>query len=101
MGFLWGVRYWLRLVREILASIIDVTKRCMNGDIDPYIHVIDTVLEKPVSQIFLANSITYTPGTVTIDIDVEGKKLFVGTISPRQRNDIIPMEPHVERWLGR
>lgn len=101
MGFLWGVRYWLRLIREILASIIDVTKRCMNGEIDPYIHVIDTVLEKPVSQIFLANSITYTPGTVTIDIDVEGRKLYVGTISPRGRNDIIPMEPHVEGWLGR
>jgi len=101
MGFTWGVRFWLRLVREILASVIDVSKRCWNGDIDPYIHVVDTVLEKPLSQTMLANSITYTPGTVSIDIDVQGKKIYVGTIAPRGRGDIIPMEPHVEGWLGK
>ncbi|MDI9644086.1 MAG: Na+/H+ antiporter subunit E [Candidatus Verstraetearchaeota archaeon] len=101
MGFIWGVRFWFCLVREIVSSVVDVSKRCLNGDIDPYIHVIDTVLENPVSQVMLANSITYTPGTVTIDIDVEGKRLYVGTISPRGKCDIIPLEPHVERWLGR
>lgn len=101
MGIIWGARFWLRLIREIIVSVIDVSKRCLNGEIDPYIHVIDTVLEKPVPQIMLANSITYTPGTVTIDIDVEGKKLYVGTIFPRGRNDIIPLEPHIVGWLGK
>jgi len=47
----------------------------------------------------LANSITYTPGTVTIDIDVEGKKLYVGAINPKKRDEVIPMEPHIEGWL--
>ncbi len=99
MGAIWGLRFWLRLIREILASILDVTKRCLNGDIDPNITVIDTVLKKPLSQTMLANSITYTPGTVTIDIDVEGKKLYVGAINPKKRDEVIPMEPHIEGWL--
>jgi len=101
MGLIWGARYWLRLIREIMGSIIDVSKRCLNGDIDPFILPIDTVLEKPVPQIMLANSITYTPGTVTIEIDTPGKVLYVGAISPRTRGEVIPMEPHVEGRVGK
>jgi energy-converting hydrogenase B subunit A len=101
LAFIWGVRFWLRLIREIMASIIDVTKRCFNGDIDPVIISIDSVLAKPVSQTMLANSITYTPGTVTIEVDVPEKRIYVGAINPRTRGEIIPLEPHVERWLGK
>lgn len=101
MSFLWGVRYWLRLLREIMVSIIDVSKRCLNGDIDPIIIQIDSILAKPISQTMLANSITYTPGTVTIEVDVPAKRMYVGAINPRTRGEIIPLEPHVERWLER
>jgi len=100
MGFMWGVRYWLRLIREIIGSIIDVSKRCMNGDIDPCIVEFDTDFTNHVPQIMLANSITYTPGTVTIDVDSQGKYL-VGAINPRSKGDIIPMSPHVEGWVGK
>ncbi len=99
MAFIWGVRFWLRLIREIMASIIDVTKRCFNGDIDPVIIPIDSILAKPISQTMLANSITYTPGTVTIEVDVPEKRLYVGAINPRTRGEVIPLEPHIERWL--
>ncbi|MDD1776285.1 MAG: Na+/H+ antiporter subunit E [Candidatus Methanomethylicus sp.] len=101
MGAIWGMRYWLRLIREIIGSIIDVSKRCVNGDIDPCIIPIDTVLQSPVPQIMLANSITYTPGTVTIEIDTPGKILYVGAINPRTRGEVIPLEPHVEGWIGK
>lgn len=101
MGFVWGVRYWLRLVREITGSIIDVSKRCMNGDIDPCLITIDMGFERPVSQIMLANSITYTPGTVVIDMDSQAKTIILGSINPRTKGEIIPLEPHVEGWLGK
>jgi energy-converting hydrogenase B subunit A len=100
MGLIYGIRYWLRLVREILASIIDVSKRCLNGDIDPCIVNIDTDVKNPLGQIMVANSITYTPGTVTIDIDREKRQYIVGAINPRGRADVIPLEPHVLGWLG-
>ncbi len=99
MSLFWGIRFWLRLIREILASIIDVSKRCLNGNIDPVISPIDSILAKPISQTMLANSITYTPGTVTIDVNVPEKRLYVGVINPRKREEIIPLEPHIERWL--
>ena len=100
MGLMWGIRYWLRLVREIMGSIIDVSKRCLNGDIDPCVVAIDTDVKNPLGQIMLANSITYTPGTVTIEIEREKKQLLVGAINPRGRADVIPLEPHVLGWLG-
>jgi energy-converting hydrogenase B subunit A len=100
MGLVWGIRYWLRLIREIMGSIIDVSKRCFNGDIDPCLVTIDTDVKQPLSQVFLTSSITYTPGTVTIDIDSKERKILVGSINPRGRGDIIPMEPHVLGWLG-
>lgn len=100
MGLVWGVRYWLRLIREILGSIVDVSKRCVNGDIDPCVVAIDTDVRNPLGQIMLANSITYTPGTVTIEIEREKRQFLVGAITPRGRADVIPLEPHVLRWLG-
>jgi len=100
MGVVWGIRYWLRLIREIMGSIIDVSKRCFNGDIDPCLVTIETDVKTPLPQVFLTNSITYTPGTVTIDIDSRERRVLVGAINPRGRGDIIPMEPHVLGWLG-
>ncbi len=100
MGFVWGVRYWLRLIREIIGSTIDVSKRCMNGDIDPCIVEFDTDFAGHVPQIMLASSITYTPGTVTIDID-SNNRYYVGSINPRSKADILPMEPHVIGWVGK
>lgn len=100
MGVVWGFRYWLRLIREILVSITDVSKRCLNGDIDPCVVSIDTDIANPLGQVMLANSITYTPGTVSIDIDREKRAILVGAINPRGRADVIPMEPHVLGWLG-
>lgn len=99
LSLIWGVRFWLRLIREIMLSIVDVCKRCWNGDIDPVIQKIDSILTKPLSQIMLANSITYTPGTVTIDVEVQNKVLYVGIINPRKREEIIPLESHIERWI--
>lgn len=100
MGFIWGIRYWLRLIREIIGSIIDVSKRCLNGDIDPCILEFDTDFANHVPQIMLANSITYTPGTITIDIDSE-RRYYVGSINPRSKAEIMPMAPHVIGWVGK
>jgi energy-converting hydrogenase B subunit A len=100
MGLVWGIRYWLRLIREIMGSIVDVSKRCLNGDIDPCLVTIDTDVKKPLAQVLLTSSITYTPGTVTIDIESQERKILVGSINPRTRGDITPMEPHVIGWLG-
>jgi len=40
----------------------------------------------------LANSITLTPGTLTIDVLHEEQKLIVAVLTPRSREEIIPFE---------
>jgi len=98
-SFVWGIRFCLRLIKEIVVCIVDVSRRCVTGNIDPCIRVIQTDLTKPVAQMMLSNSITYTPGTVVIDVDSSTRNVSVGCINPKTRDEIIPMEPHVRGWL--
>ncbi len=60
---------------------------------------IPTVLERPISQTILANSITLTPGTLSIDLDSEKQVLRVATITPRSNEDVIPFEPYIKGML--
>ena len=60
---------------------------------------IDTVLKRPVAQTILANSITLTPGTLTVDLDSEAQKLKVAIIAPREKEEIIPFEKYIKGML--
>lgn len=80
----------------MLLSAIRTARLCIQGRIEPTIIEVDTVLTKEVGQTILANSITLTPGTLTIDIDNENRKLTVAAITPRSREDIIPFEKYIK-----
>lgn len=63
------LKYYLFLGKEILVANIDVIKKIMSPDsIDPKIAKIPTVKQTDVSKVTYANSITLTPGTVTMDL---------------------------------
>ena len=68
-------------------------------EIDPIVVDIETVLERPVSQTILANSISLTPGTLSVDLDSENNIIKVAAISPREKEDIIPFEPYIKKML--
>ena len=88
----YAVLYVLDLVYNILKSAWDVSIVCVKGGIDPQVVVIETRLKKSISHLFLANSITLTPGTLTIDVRSGEQKLIVAVLTPRTREDIIPFE---------
>lgn len=69
------IAYFLRLFIEIFKANIGVLKIIVNGKTDPYIRTIQTPLKTRMARVLLANSITLTPGTVTIQLD--GDKLTV------------------------
>jgi len=96
---LYGIAYFLVLIYEILKATVDVAARTLNGNVKPVIVEIETELTRPVSQTILANSITLTPGTLSIDLDSENRILKVATIYPRKREDIIPFEPYIKGML--
>jgi energy-converting hydrogenase B subunit A len=77
----------------------DLIRIIKGGKIAPVIVDIDTVLERPISQTILANSITVTPGTVSVELDSENKKVKVVLIAPREKKDVIPFEPYIKKML--
>lgn len=96
---LWGIVYFIGLVYYIIVSARDVVVQCVDGQIDPVVMEIDTVLKRPVSMTILANSITLTPGTLTIDVFPEKQKLLVAVISPRSQKDVIPFEGWIKKMV--
>ena len=68
---------------QIYLATIDVTKRVFGiWEVDPQIIEFDTTLRSDFALISFANSITLTPGTVTIDIsDPERGRFIVHAIA--------------------
>ncbi len=65
------VGYWLWLAREIVKTNIDVASRVLSPSlpISPRLIKIKASQKTPLYQAMFANSITLTPGTVTIDLE--------------------------------
>ena len=73
-------RRWWAFLRYVFGPFavglaqanIDVAKRVITGDINPGIVKFNPRLKSDIGRMMLANSITLTPGTLTVDIDDEG-----------------------------
>lgn len=63
--------YCVRLVRDIVAAAVLVAEKVLDPrmPIDPVLVVHRARFDRAVSRIALANSITLTPGTLTVDVD--------------------------------
>ena len=95
----YAIAYFIVLIIEIIKATFDVALRTLNGKVEPVVVEIETELKRPVSQVILANSITLTPGTLSIDVDSENCIIKVATISPRTKEEVIPFEPYIKGWL--
>lgn len=73
--------YLIVLFWEIIKANIDVAYRILHPKmpIKPGIVIIKTELKSNIGKLFLANSITLTPGTFTLDI--KGNKLLIHWIN--------------------
>jgi multicomponent Na+:H+ antiporter subunit E len=65
------LRFWGWLGREIVRSSLDVTRVVLSPKlpISPTVTEFDSACEHPVDRTILGNSITLTPGTLTLRID--------------------------------
>jgi multicomponent Na+:H+ antiporter subunit E len=75
------VPYWPWLAVEIVKSSIDVARRILSPSmpVRPTVFEIRASQQTVVGRVVLANSITLTPGTVTLDVD--GDRLTVHSLS--------------------
>ncbi|MDA0782677.1 MAG: Na+/H+ antiporter subunit E [Rickettsiales bacterium] len=69
-----GTLYSVWLIKEIILAAWDVTAKIwqLEPDISPEMAWVNTSLKNDISMTILGNSITLTPGTVTVDINEEG-----------------------------
>ena len=96
---IYGIVFFVRLVVEIIKAVIDTASCCLKGNVDPVVLEIRPDLKRPVSLAILSNTITLTPGTITIDMDQEEGVLTVSAITPRSTSDIIPLESTIKKML--
>ena len=81
--YLWFLLYVPVFIWECLKANIDVAFRVIHPSrpIKPGIVKIKTALKSDIALTFLANSITLTPGTLTVDVDKERGFLYVHWIN--------------------
>jgi multicomponent Na+:H+ antiporter subunit E len=80
--------YWLWLIKEIVLANIDVTKRILSPKlkINPTVFRVESSQPDELGKVIYANSITLTPGTVTIDIDDD--ELVIHALSETSKDDL-------------
>jgi len=80
--------YWPWLMREIVKSAWDVSKAIVHPDlpISPTMMRVKASQKTPVGKVVYANSITLTPGTISVA--VEGDEILVHALTRRGAAEI-------------
>ncbi len=66
---------------EVTLANLDVAYRVITGKIRPGIIRVSSGMKTDLGVFLLANSITLTPGTITVDVDERSNDLFVHNIN--------------------
>lgn len=90
----WFVVYVLYFIYYCIRANLDVAYRVLHPDVPirPGIVKVRTSLTSDIAKTFLANSITLTPGTLTVDIkdqDYYIHWIYVTTDDPAEQTDTI------------
>ena len=103
------IAYFFIFLAELIKANVDMAKRCFGGckNIDPGVIRVPVGLKGDYAQAMLANSITLTPGTITLDIaeDQEGQAYYyihwidVQSTDPDQAGEMI--KGNLERGIRR
>ena len=83
-----GLLYWPWLIKEIVIANVDVAKAILGvtDDIRPSLFTIKASQQSDLGRTIYANSITLTPGTVTIGMD--GDELTIHALTPGARDGL-------------
>lgn len=111
LGYFFNPKRWLLFIVYAIGPFffamakanLDVAYRVITGKIRPGIVKISPELTREESRVLLANSITLTPGTFTLEIDDEGS-LYVHWINvPEGKEKPTPEElcGYLPKWARR
>jgi multicomponent Na+:H+ antiporter subunit E len=93
-----AVRYLLLFTKELLIANLDVAYRVLSPSlpINPDVVAIPLRVESDAAITSIANSITLTPGTLTMDYDEETNTLFVHAITGK--HDYYSIVDPIRTW---
>jgi multicomponent Na+:H+ antiporter subunit E len=84
--------YWPWLLKQIAVSNVDVARRVLSPSlpVSPVTFKVTALQRTPLGRTIFANSITLTPGTVSMSID--GDTILVHALSEEGRDDVLAGE---------
>jgi len=78
--------FWQIVLANIHVTVLALSPKALTREIDPHIITFKTILKSEFARFVLANSITLTPGTVTVRI--HGDIFHVHAISRKAAGDL-------------
>ncbi len=88
---------------SLLVANIEVMYRVITGRINPAVIKLETGYKSGIGAYFLANSITLSPGTLTLEMDENDNSFYIHCLSWKKGRDdsFEPKEvaPFVHYWL--
>ncbi|QFU81342.1 Na+/H+ antiporter subunit E [Natronorubrum aibiense] len=83
--------YLITFVAELLRANVDVAYRVLSPGmpIEPEVVLVPLRVETDLGITIIANSITITPGTVTLDYEAEANALYVHAVNGRDPQTIV------------
>lgn len=90
-------------IKGVVVGNLDVAYRTLHPrlPIHPGILAVDVSGRSPLEVTMIANTITLTPGTLTLDVDMKKGILFVHTINARELEEVREDLKEVERYVAR
>lgn len=87
----YAVLYILVFFKEVLVANVDVAYRVLvpGRALEPQVILVPLRVETALGVTTIANSITITPGTVTLDHDPDQNALYVHMIDGRSPEDVV------------
>ncbi|MFB6113062.1 MAG: Na+/H+ antiporter subunit E [Halodesulfurarchaeum sp.] len=93
----YAILYVLAFLKELVVANLDVAYRVVapSMPIEPAVLYIPLRVQRPVAISTIANSITLTPGTLTMEHDQEENALYVHTIDGHDPEGVVAP---IRRW---
>jgi multicomponent Na+:H+ antiporter subunit E len=90
-GVPYAVLYLLTFIREAIVASLDVTYRVLTPSkpIEPEVILIPLRVQTELGVTTIANSITMTPGSLTLDYDSTENALYIHVIDGRSPEEIV------------
>ncbi|MFQ6012952.1 MAG: Na+/H+ antiporter subunit E [Thermoplasmata archaeon] len=95
------LRYLVFFAKGVILGNLDVAYRALHPDLPVYPGILAVDIEglSDLEVTMMANTITLTPGTLTLDFNTSRDRMFVHTINARELEEVREDIKEVQRYV--